>query len=325
MLKKSLKFISLLLSLILVSCVSYEYVNIKNQALLKYPINKPFKESEFININGAKLHIRRWKPLNENKRSKGVVLLIHGVSGSTYNWRFLGPYLAQNGWDVLTADLPPFGFSGEKQENSYSMDPLPQDSRSRANLIFELYHKIYPEIPEKLILIGHSLGGRIASLLAIDNPDKVTQLVLLAPAVYGKSAIPTVTKYWPFNIIVHTGANIGLNNVNIVSFVAKMAYGGEISQEDLIGNIAPFLRDGVPEACGEWTIKSLDNEAPEMEKISIPTLILWSKNDLIVPNKGIKLQKSVKDSIYVEIPGSSHCIMDTDFKLIESQISVFLN
>lgn len=251
--------------------------------------------------------------------------MIHGVSGSTYNWRFLAPALASDGWKVLTADLPPFGFSGEKQSSGFSLDPLPEDSASRAILLWDLFDSMYGDYSGSLIIVGHSLGGRIASIMTLSKPEKVTKLVLLAPAVYGSSAIPTITKYWPFKQVVVPGAKKGLGNIDIVRIVVNKAYGKHVNNEDLVGNWAPFLRDGVPEACAEWTIKSIDTVAPPVQNIQAPTLILWSKKDSIVPNKGVSLENQIKGSKYIEIPGGSHCIMDTDSKLVESSIIGFIN
>lgn len=300
--------------------------DLRKAALDKYPIDKPFPESEFIRINGARLHIRQWKANVQNgEKVKGIVFLIHGVSGSTYNWRFLVPVLVADGWNVLTADLPPFGFSGEKQPNSLSLDPLSADSASRATLLWELFNTVYKDYPGSVVLVGHSLGGRIVSLMALSKPEKVKKLVLLAPAVYGSSAIPKITKYWPFNRVVFPGAEIGLRNIAVFRNVTNNASGKRISDEELIGNWAPFLREGVPEACAEWTVRSIDNEAPNVQNIEALTLILWGKYDSIVINKGKRLQKQIPNSSYKEIPGRSHCIMETNSIVVNKEIINYIN
>lgn len=308
------------------SCSSVDTNVLKKSALEKYPIDKPFPESEFIRVDGARIHIRQWKANIQNgEQAKGIVFLVHGVSGSTFNWRFLVPALVADGWDVLTADLPPFGFSGEKQPNSLALDPLPADSSSRANLLWHLFDTIYKEYNGSVILVGHSLGGRIASLMALSKPEKVSSLVLLAPAVYGSSAIPKITKYWPFNRVVFPGAEIGLGNMGVFRRVTNTASGKRVSNEELIGNWAPFLRAGVPEACAEWTIKSIDNEAPAVQNIIAPTLIFWSKYDPIVLNRGNHLQNQIPNSVYIEILGRSHCILETDSIVVNREMIKFLN
>ena len=85
------------LSSLFLSCASTRDNELKREALQKYPVEKPFPESEFIYIDGVRLHVRQWEPvLQNNEKAKGVVFLIHGVSGSTYDWRFLARELASD-------------------------------------------------------------------------------------------------------------------------------------------------------------------------------------------------------------------------------------
>ncbi|OHE72683.1 MAG: hypothetical protein A2413_12335 [Treponema sp. RIFOXYC1_FULL_61_9] len=307
------------------SCSSVGDIVLRDKAINRFPLERPFPESSFVQVEGARLHIRQWEPDNsEYSKPKGIVYLIHGASGSTYNWRYLAPALSEAGWSVLTADLPPFGFSGEKQDSGHALDPLPQDSESRADLLWRLFDALHPCYSGNLVLAGHSLGGRIAAHMTLSRPDFVDKLVLLAPAVFGRSAIPGLAKYWPFSKVAASGASGVLGNMAVIRAVIKKAYGGRATEDDIIGNLAPFLRDGVQAACGEWARLAIDTSEPPLRLIPSPTLIMWSKDDAIVPNNGKKLQDLVNGSCYQEVPGGSHCIMDTDNEIIEPALLKFL-
>jgi len=314
----------MLISFLVVSCATVN-PQLKNEVKTRYPDEKPFEQSDFIYVQNTRLHYCLWiVDSGRYQQPKGTILLIHGVSGSTYNWRYLAPKLQENGWSVLSVDLPPFGFSGEKQAAGASFDPLPKDSNSRAELLWEATEKLVDRADLPLIVLGHSLGGRIATHMTLSKPDQVDKLILLAPAVYGNSATPGITKYWPFNTMVKKNSSRFMDNLSIMRYVMNKAYGRKVTEEEFYGNVAPFLREGVPEACGEWVIESLDSEEPEFGEIKAETLILWGKRDKIVKNKGRKLEAEMKNASYIEVPSKSHCIMDTDSELVLESILEFI-
>lgn len=326
MFKNQVKPQSLLLALIAgisLSCSTLKMDELQEEAFFLYPPEQPFPESSFMEVDGERLHIRQWKA-DVAGDPKGLVLLIHGVSGSSYNWRVLAPALAWEGWSVLSIDHPPFGFSGEAQPEGLSMDPQGKDAPSRARLLWHAINQITGRNDSRVVLLGHSLGRRIVSHMTLDQPGRVEKLILLAPAVYGKSAIPSLGKYWPFNCIVRNHANLVMENKAIVRFIMKKAYGRPMTHEEFIGNFAPFLRPGVIDACGEWAVVSVDSGEPAMEEIHTKSLILWARHDGIVRNRGHKLKKQMPRAEYVEIPGKSHCIMDTDGELVSSLVIDFL-
>lgn len=292
----------------------------------KYSENKPFPESKFYLVDGARLHVRQWEPdKNSVSEPKGIVYLVHGLSGSTYNWRFLVPQLVEAGWNVLTVDIPPFGFSGEKQPNSKAFDPLSPDSMSRAKLLWDLFDNLNSNYSGKVVVVGHSLGGRVASYMVLSRPTKVSSLVLLAPAVFGTSAVPDIASYWPINEVISSSAKPVLQNLDAVHTVVDIAYGRKATDEEVFGNIAPFLREGASEACGDWISKATEKSLVPLGNIKVSTLILWSKGDVVVPNKGKELQEIIKGSKYFEITGSSHCIMDTDSTIVLEKLLPFIS
>lgn len=297
----------------------------KEEVLEIYPLEKPFPNSRFMYVNNARLHVREWDArADESGGVKGNILLVHGISGSSYNWRFLAPALAQDGWQVFSVDIPPFGFSGEPQKEGPSLDPLNKDSASRALLLWQAVDLLSPDIKRPFVILGHSLGGRIACHMVLMRPDTVSGLILIAPAVYGNSVIPGITKYWPFKAIVQNSGPLVLENRNVMEFVMSRAYGRDVTHDEFLGNWAPFVRPGMSEACSEWAVESIDSQEPEITNIKTHTLILWSRKDKIVKNKGKWLLSRLDNSRYVEIKGKSHCPMDTHSDIVNREVLSFL-
>ncbi|MGS0693398.1 alpha/beta fold hydrolase [Shewanella sp. 0m-4] len=102
-----------------------------------------------------------------------VVILIHGLFGDLDNLKALGKELEAN-FTVVRIDVLNHGSSPQVANMSYQ-----SLADSMVNLIDELNCK-------DAILIGHSMGGKIAMATALSYPERVSQLVVadIAPVAY---------------------------------------------------------------------------------------------------------------------------------------------
>jgi pimeloyl-ACP methyl ester carboxylesterase len=103
------------------------------------------------------------------------VVLIHGYGDTADGWRRVVPGLLPH-HRVIALDVPPFGRSGDPD----------------AERLLDFYRGFFPELFERLevesaTVIGHSLGGAIALHVALERPDLVDRLGLVAPAGLGKT------------------------------------------------------------------------------------------------------------------------------------------
>jgi pimeloyl-ACP methyl ester carboxylesterase len=103
------------------------------------------------------------------------VVLIHGYGDTADGWRRVVPGLLER-HRVIALDVPPFGRSGQPP----------------AKKLLDFYKEFFPRLFDELGLesatvIGHSLGGAIALHMALDHPERVDRLGLVAPAGLAKS------------------------------------------------------------------------------------------------------------------------------------------
>lgn len=108
------------------------------------------------------------------KEGKGpVVVVIHGLYGSSDNWMNMGKRLAEN-HTVYMIDQRNHGRSPFADEHTF--DAMRDDLAA-----FFKKHQI-----EKATLLGHSMGGKTAMWFAADYPEKVEKLVIadIAPKDY---------------------------------------------------------------------------------------------------------------------------------------------
>jgi pimeloyl-ACP methyl ester carboxylesterase len=101
-----------------------------------------------------------------------VLLLIHGMGGSSENWRAVIEPLARN-HTVIVPNLP--GHGGSSPGGDYSVGGLAADLR---DLLLVLAH-------DRATLVGHSLGGGIAMQFAYQFPEIVERLVLVSSGGLG--------------------------------------------------------------------------------------------------------------------------------------------
>ena len=133
----------------------------------------------FIEVDGARIHY-----LDEG--SGPPLVLIHGLGGQMHNFTHSLLDRLKRDHRVIILDRPGSGYSSRPQHGSAT---LASQARTIAHFIDALGL-------DRPLVVGHSLGGAIALMLALDHPDKVGGLALLAPATHpGKSRTAAVPRY----------------------------------------------------------------------------------------------------------------------------------
>lgn len=152
----------ILISLLLVSPYLLPVVN------QEIPANYfPFPESRFTEIENVRFHFRQWP--SDTETSKGNIFLIHGFSAATFCWRNNVSALTQEGYNVVTVDVPPFGFSDRETNINHS-------TTNPSRLLWMLADSLKKG---KWIIGGHSMGGGIATVMAATHPEKTEKLILI--------------------------------------------------------------------------------------------------------------------------------------------------
>jgi pimeloyl-ACP methyl ester carboxylesterase len=129
---------------------------------------------KFIDIDGVRLHY-------VDKGSGPVLLLIHGLAGQVLNFTHsLVGRLARD-FRVIILDRPGSGYSLRPDE---TLAPL----TAQARIIHRFCQALGLERP---VVVGHSLGGAIALALALDHPDQVGALALIAPVTHQPESVPS--------------------------------------------------------------------------------------------------------------------------------------
>lgn len=119
---------------------------------------------KFIQISTGQLHYI-------DKGQGPVVLMIHGLGAQLGNFDTgLADDLAQD-FRVIAIDRPGMGWSERPND-------APASPRAQAAVVAEIIDTLNLNKP---LVVGHSLGGAISMCLALDFPEKIQGLALLAP------------------------------------------------------------------------------------------------------------------------------------------------
>ncbi|RIX59620.1 alpha/beta hydrolase [Paenibacillus nanensis] len=105
------------------------------------------------------------------------IVMIHGGGCDSRDWSYLAPLLA-NHYQVITFDARGCGQS-----------PPPSET---VNYVTDVVRFLDSLSLDKAVLIGHSLGGQIATEAALAYPERVQELVLIAPTLAGFAQSPDV-------------------------------------------------------------------------------------------------------------------------------------
>lgn len=265
--------------------------------------DKPFDNSEFVTADNVSLHYRTW--LSDG--TKGNILLIHGLGGSTFSFRNNAEALSEAGYHVIAVDLPAFGYSDRKRNLSHSQD-------NRARLLWLMIDEIEDKhgFEGDWILVGHSMGASTTLAMANQKSDKVTALGFIDGAVSGDERNNLLFKIPPVQQWVKVILkNFVVNKKNVTDFLTS-AYGQTPSAEAVEGYFQPYTVKGT---FGAWTdfLKSAKNtNIEELSDKDIPIIVLWGENDEWVSVDTIDVITSTASNTFVYVfEGEGHCPNET--------------
>jgi pyruvate dehydrogenase E2 component (dihydrolipoamide acetyltransferase) len=116
---------------------------------------------------------RRLRYLERGAGSAVPAVLIHGFGGDLNSWMFTQPALAEDR-RVIALDLPGHGGSAKEVGAGDAESLADAVEAALAALGLRQVH-----------LVGHSLGGAVAALVALRRPERAASLTLIAPAGLG--------------------------------------------------------------------------------------------------------------------------------------------
>jgi pimeloyl-ACP methyl ester carboxylesterase len=218
-------------------------------------------------------------PVNYAEIGSGPpVLFVHGLGGCWQNWLENLPFFAAAGRRAIALDLPGFGAS--------PMPPWEVTVPAYGRLLNDFCAALGLE---DVVLVGNSLGGFIAAETAIAVPAWIERLVLVSAAGISHAemkrgpVVATARMLHLLNPVARTLNTAGLRRPGLrqAAFQGVFRHPQRIRRELLYEfSVNGVGRPGFLPSVASLTGYDFLDRLPE---IAVPTLIVWGRDDLVVP------------------------------------------
>ncbi len=244
-----------------------------------------------VTIDGVRFRVRDTGP-----RDAPALILLHGFASSLETWQAWADRLSAK-FRVIRLDLPGFGLTGPDPSGDYT------DARSVA-LILGLMDRLGLH---DAVLIGNSLGGKLAWMFAAAHPERVTKLVLISPDgfaspgfEYGKKPdVPLMVRALPY-VLPEPMLRMSLEPAyadpkHLTPAVVTRYRDMMLAPGDRAAMIARMQQ------------VMLADPVPILQKIQTPTLLLWGEQDAMIPfSNAADYQRALPHATLVRLPNLGH-------------------
>jgi pimeloyl-ACP methyl ester carboxylesterase len=235
-----------------------------------------------------------------------ALVLVHGAGGNLMHWP--GELRRLPGHTVFALDLPGHGRSG--QIGGPSRDSSPSG-------LIGAYAQIVRRFAEELslgkfVVAGHSMGGAIAQELALQSPERLAGLVLVASA----AKLPVTPDL--MNMLLD-------DQQAAANALTSWAQGANVDGSTMriylqrLREVDPVILYRDYAACSAW------DRTADLGRVRVPTLVICGDADRMIPLRlSMDLQQGIKSARLVVVPGAGHMVMLEQAALVAREVQRFL-
>lgn len=231
------------------------------------------------------------------------ILILHGWTYSKdgndplEKWQPFIKILEEKG---IKCELPKIPGIGKDSDEFWTLEKYVEWLRKKIN-----------QSKDKIILLGHSNGGRIGLAFAQKYPEKVSKLILIDSAGIYHNELSLRLKRFIFRNVAKVGRKIS-DSESLRKLIYKVAREGDYS------NATPAQR--------KTMINLINTDLTQvLANIKVPTLIIWGKEDSVTPlSDGLLMHKLIKGSSLEVIENARHSPQFTNPKEVAQNIHEYL-
>lgn len=274
---------------------------------------------EVVKTAGGETYMRQW-----GSPTGPPVLMIHGTTSHLEDFDVsLGAQLGPR-YHLIAYDRPGMGRSTHRPPHAETL-------KLQAETAADVIRAAHPG--RKVVVIGHSYGGAVALRLALDHPELVSGLVLLAPAshpwgsgapwFYSAETAPILgeivtTAAWPIS-----GA-LARNSLKTRAFAPKPVPPDYFEKADVKLALRPAAVRATA-ADFEALPSELKAQAPRYGELTLPIALIQGEDDHVVPVGLIKAKADFSHEHLVFIPGAGHMVQHAAPEIVEREIGWVLS
>lgn len=227
-----------------------------------------------------------------------TIVFVHGWTCDESSWQGQVAAFAEQGYRVVTLDLPGHGVSEAPAPEAFSM-----------KLFADAVEAVRAEVgADKVVLVGHSMGAAVIRQYALDHPEHVAGLV----AVDGPLDMRAMADFPGFGPLTLDTRKTVIESM----FVPGTAY-------PLRTHILGMML-AAPEATAKGAMTAmLDPKNQSDRKIAAPALSIWAGNSNF-PNPEAT-REMVPDWTQEKFAGTGHFLMMEDPARFNASLKAFLD
>ena len=280
-------------------------------------------ESRMATVDGLRMHYLA--------QGEGpLVVLLHGWPQTSYCWRHIIGPLASH-FTVIAPDLRGYGLT-DKPLTGYDKRTMAADVRA---LVRQLGH-------EKILLVGHDRGARVAHRYALDHPDEVERLVVMdiipTREMWRRfdmtTGIAKGTWHWTFHLQPDLPERLAGADVRgyLGYFFERWTMNRAAVDEGVDEYVRAFSRPGALRAGFDDYRASFPDDADHDEadwgagrRLTMPALALWGTAGLAAHLPVTDIWRDyARDVRGAAIPDCGHFLAEEQPDLVLDQLRAFL-
>jgi 4,5:9,10-diseco-3-hydroxy-5,9,17-trioxoandrosta-1(10),2-diene-4-oate hydrolase len=266
-------------------------------------------QAKFQQVGDIRMHYHDLMP----EDAIGTVVFVHGsgpgASGYS-NFKKNMEAFRDAGYRVIVPDLPGFGYSSKPTDRDYT-------SAFFAACLTGLLTAINVD---EFSLIGNSLGGAISIRVALDHPDSVSKLVLMAPG-----GIEDLDRYMAMPAMAKMISNfVGgqLDQQGLRRVMETLVFDPSHVTDELVNERWAILQDQPPEVLSRMIIPNME---ADLGSLQCPVLSFWGVDDELLPaSGGQKITRACGRSRHIELSQCGHWVMVEHTRLFNTSCLDFL-
>lgn len=261
----------------------------------------PFGQDKFITINSLNLHYVEW-----GTPGRPSIVLLHGFQSNAHTWDTFSQAMA-NTYHVLALDQRGHGDTDWAPDGDYTPDAFIRDIVGFIDAL-----NVVPTI-----LVGHSMGGRHAAMVAADYPDKATKVVIVDTPAEMPPAILDMIAYQPASDTPPEPETFASFEDVIRNGIAQYPLTPEAELRH--ANYHNLYRGADGKWRWRWDLALLERRRLNrslqldlyayLQRVQCPTLLIrGQQSPLLTPDIAQKMVQHLPHGRLVEIPDTAHTV-----------------
>lgn len=239
------------------------------------PQSVPYRDlPHLVNADGQYLFCKYWKPTGT---PKGLVFVSHGAGEHCGRYDELAQMLVGLQLLVFAHDHVGHGQSEGERMVVSDFQVFIRDVLQHVDMV----QKDYLGLP--IFLLGHSMGGAIAILTAVERPSHFSGMVLISPLVLASPESATTFKVLAAKVLNFVLPNMSLGPIDS-SVISRNKTEVEIYNTDPLN-----CRAGMKVSFCMQLLNAVSRVERALPKLTLPFLLLQGSADRLCDSKGAYL------------------------------------